>query len=231
MKKMTKDFTFKRPFFYCLKVTDIETNRDDRISQLFGEKFEIWYLGPNNSKVQEIYHARFWKDKKSAENAGIVVKRKSPDVIYEVLEFDREEFIKLIPDTNQNNNYVIIRNIKLKRQEIHYSKREKEFLSKYKCIDSYKEPEHWNEWLKCPNCDLRPLVWTFNNGSSTACGCGKNEYDHFSIHSESIMSYVKRNNGSALGYPRYGLRDNWNQWVETGEISFDIKKEVPLGKW
>ena len=34
-------------------------------------------------------------------------------------------------------------------------------------------------WLVCPNCNLKPLVWEFNNGRSTACGCGENEYNHF----------------------------------------------------
>ena len=55
-------------------------------------------------------------------------------------------------------------------------------------------------------------MWEFNNGRSTACGCGKNEYDHHSIHAESIMSYVTRNDGSALGYNTSELRMNWNQW-------------------
>lgn len=237
-----KKFTPNRPDFYCLKVTDIETNREERISQLFGEDYTIWYLGPNDSKVEEIFLARFWKCKKSAEFAGFKIKNKVRDIIYEVLTFNREEFINLIPEIDHNglvngqdgyNNYVMQRNLKLKRSEIHYLQIEKELLSKYKCIDSYKIPDivHWNEWLKCPNCNLRPLVWEFNNGSSTACGCGKNQYDHFSIHSESIMSYVSRNNGSALGYPRFGLRDNWNHWVKTGEILFDNKKEKDLGKW
>lgn len=251
-----KEFTPNRPNFYCLKVTDIQTNREERISQLFGEDYNIWYLGPNDYKVEEISIARFWKCKKSAEFAGLRVKKKAKDVICEVLTFNREEFINLIPDNIEGrtkhpspkgglgyiftstggralDDYVIRRNLKLKRSEIDYLKREKELLSKYKCIDSYKFPDivRWNEWLKCPNCNLRPLVREFNNGSSTACGCGKNQYDHFSIHSESIMSYVSRNKGSALEYPRFGLRDNWNHWVKTGEILFDSKSEKNSGKW
>ena len=87
---------------------------------------------------------------------------------------------------------------------------------KYKCISAYGIPKDVEDWLPCPNCELRPLTWEFNNGSSTACGCGENEYTHFSIHAESIMSFVSRNNGSALHYPRR-LRDNWNHWVNTGE--------------
>lgn len=43
---------------------------------------------------------------------------------------------------------------------------------KYKCIDAYEEPENPMEWLPCPRCGLRPLVWKFDNGRATACGCG-----------------------------------------------------------
>ena len=34
----------------------------------------------------------------------------------------------------------------------------------YKCIDVYKKPENPMEWLPCPRCGLRPLVWEFDNG-------------------------------------------------------------------
>ena len=88
----------------------------------------------------------------------------------------------------------------------------------YKAISAYKIPDDIEEWKECPNCGLKPLVWSFNNGSSTACGCGENEYKNFSIYTESIMSYIKRNNGSALGYGGSNqLKKNWNHWVETGE--------------
>lgn len=42
---------------------------------------------------------------------------------------------------------------------------------KYKCIDAYEEPENPMEWLPCPRCGLRPLVWEFDNGRVTAWGC------------------------------------------------------------
>ncbi len=41
----------------------------------------------------------------------------------------------------------------------------------YKCIDVYKKPENPMEWLPCPRCGLRPLVWEFDNGRVTAWGC------------------------------------------------------------
>lgn len=102
---------------------------------------------------------------------------------------------------------------------------------RYKCISAYKIPENPDKWSPCPNCQLVPLIWEFNNGRSTACGCGDNEYRHFSIYSESIMSFVSRHNGSALNYDSDKLRKNWNHWVETGEIleAFDSLRE--LGRW
>lgn len=48
----------------------------------------------------------------------------------------------------------------------------------YKCIDVYKKPENPMEWLPCPRCGLRLLVWEFDNGRSTACGCGTDCYRH-----------------------------------------------------
>lgn len=58
--------------------------------------------------------------------------------------------------------------------------------------DAYKEPENPMEWLPCPRCGLRPLVWEFDNGRSTACGCGTDGYCHWSVRAESIMSVIKR---------------------------------------
>lgn len=29
----------------------------------------------------------------------------------------------------------------------------------------------WDDWLPCPRCGLRPLVWEFDNGRVTAWGC------------------------------------------------------------
>lgn len=102
---------------------------------------------------------------------------------------------------------------------------------KYKAISAYKIPDNPHDWLNCPNCGLKPLVWEFNNGSSTACGCGESEYKHFSIHTESIMSHIKRNNGSILHYDNDKLRKNWNHWVNTGENLEPHNLLIENGMW
>jgi hypothetical protein len=103
-------------------------------------------------------------------------------------------------------------------------------LGKYKAISAYEIPKDVEKWLNCPNCGLKPLVWEFNNGRATACGCGENQYRHFAIHAESIMSWIKRHDGSALDYDCYELRKNWNHWVETGE-EFTHEKLRILERW
>lgn len=94
----------------------------------------------------------------------------------------------------------------------------------YKCIDAYVKVKHPQKWKLCPNCGLIPKIWQFDNGRSTACGCGKNQYNHFSIHAESVMSVYTRNNSNMAEYDSDKLRKNWNHWVETGEIVFERGK-------
>ena len=117
-------------------------------------------------------------------------------------------------------NYQLIRDMKITILQ-----------GKYKAISAYKIPERPSEWKECPNCGLRPIIWEFNNGSSTACGCGENEYRHFSIYTESIMSYINRHNGSALDYDSDKLRKNWNHWVSTGEELETHGSLRLVGRW
>lgn len=101
---------------------------------------------------------------------------------------------------------------------------------KYMCINAYSIPEKPMMWENCPDCGLRPLIWEFDNGRSTACGCGNSVYDHHSIHAESVRSVVERCSGSAMEYETDELRKNWNQWVKTGKgvTHKDLREE---GKW
>ena len=102
---------------------------------------------------------------------------------------------------------------------------------KYKCISAYQIPKDSDKWLNCPNCGLKPLIWEYNNGRSTGCGCGKDEYNHFSIWSESVMSHVTRHGGSALHYDSDKLRKNWNHWVHYGEELEPREQLLKEGKW
>lgn len=74
---------------------------------------------------------------------------------------------------------------------------------------SYTLPDDFYKYMYCEKCKERPLVWIFNNGSYAKCNCNE-------LRSESIMSYINRNNGSALDYPN--LYDIWNEFIESGYI-------------
>lgn len=99
------------------------------------------------------------------------------------------------------------------------------------CIDAYKDPPECEEWLSCPCCGLKPKVWLFGNGRSTACGCGNSVYDHFSICAESIMSVHTRCSGNLSEYHTESLRESWNEYCQTG-IPTVIHGDLMLqGKW
>jgi len=100
--------------------------------------------------------------------------------------------------------------------------------SDYFCIPSFQVPEDLNEWDKCPYCGLTPKVWEFNNGRWTACGCWNNEYVHFSVRAESVMSRMERRDTSILNHG-HELRDNWNHWCRTGEMIFPVEPDD--GRW
>lgn len=85
----------------------------------------------------------------------------------------------------------------------------------YNAGDWYKEVKNPEEWLDCPKCGKKPLIWIFNNGRQTACGCGENKYNGFRIKAESIISVANRNNGSIETYNPDELRINWNNYCKT----------------
>jgi len=100
----------------------------------------------------------------------------------------------------------------------------------YLLIDAYEIPDDVDEWLSCPKCNMKPLVWVFNNGRSTGCGCGESMYNHFSIHAESINSIYKRT-GKTAEYSCDDLKNNWNQWVKTGEVLFEHASKRNDERW
>lgn len=101
----------------------------------------------------------------------------------------------------------------------------------YVDFDFYEYPENVEKWEPCPFCGQKPKIWTFDNGRSTACGCLLEEYNKykcFSVRAESIMSVVKRCDGSVVNYDSDELRKNWNTFCTTGKIVFDPKND---GRW
>jgi hypothetical protein len=225
--KNKNSYYYKRDDFYFISFTDKKINRDNKISSLFDENALKLYIG--HSVTSDISRARFWKDLPSTK---WFIKRKMKELVpldiygkntifhcdktqteYSVNKINRDEFIKIIPDSYESPDFVTNRNLKMKSKEISDQKNWNLLRSKYKAISSYVKVQDPNNWLPCKNCGLIPLIWEFDNGRSTACGCGKNEYDHHSIKAESITSYMKRNGGSMLGYNGNELKLNWNNWV------------------
>lgn len=102
-------------------------------------------------------------------------------------------------------------------------------------ISPYKEVKNPEEWLNCPKCGLKPIIWEFDNGRYATCGCKVKldcdeikEYDCFvplKIRAESIMSVLKNSHdGKSLDkYNENELRDNWNHYCKTGEKLFEAE--------
>lgn len=97
------------------------------------------------------------------------------------------------------------------------------------CIDAFKEPEDPSKWLACPQCGLKPRIWTFDNGRYTACGCWTNKYKHHSAYAESITSVYSRT-GRTVEYDSDGLTKAWNHWCETGEHLFEPYSSLEVPK-
>lgn len=98
-------------------------------------------------------------------------------------------------------------------------------FKKYVAPGWYKTVEFPNDWKKCPKCGLKPIVWEYDNGRSTACGCGLSKYGHFSVHAESINHSVKAHDGSAAYYDVHELQNNWNSYCESGIVPDDNRKK------
>jgi len=218
----------KRDTYYYLELADKTQVRDNLISDLLGvETNKLFYCSLEHKETPKIYLAKFWKDRNSVERSLRFMTNN-----YKIVKIDQETFIKLIPDSvdeKENSNYK--KNFKNKRQDVRYLKEWSQLRKKYKCTSAYKKVEDPQYWLPCKNCGLIPLVWEFDNGRKTGCGCGKNDYDHFSIQAESVMSFVTRHKGSAQGFSNNSLRMNWNQWVRTGQDIFSEMKRNNSQIW
>lgn len=103
--------------------------------------------------------------------------------------------------------------------------------SLHQCIDAYEDPPQDEDWQSCPHCGLRPKVWLYSNGRSTACGCGHSKYHHFAVCAESVMSCYTRCGGSLAEYDCDALRKNWNEYCATMINPCDLNDLLLLGRW
>ncbi len=226
----------KRDIFYYLEISDKQKQRDDKLSALLDVNAERFYVGCDSSSpnkndtlysITDLKYARFFKDRIACGSSRIL---NSIELI-QIQEMSADTFINTIPDQYDIDNFITKRNIILKVGMVKSMKQWIEHRKKYKAISAYTRVPNPSSWLPCKNCGLIPLVWEFNNGRSTACGCGENEYKNHSIHAESIMSYVKRHKGSAANYNGDELKMNWNQWVTFGQDIFKQQKEANADLW
>lgn len=91
------------------------------------------------------------------------------------------------------------------------------------CIDAFKQPKDQDKWNACPKCGLKPLVWVFDNGEHTACGCWENRYKHFDVQADETIGDVVRRTGGFNGYDEDAHRRKWNAYCEN-------YKEIPDAK-
>jgi hypothetical protein len=90
--------------FYYIEVWDKQILRDNKISSILGENTSpVFFVNgsqKNLNKVSKIEFALFWKNKQSAENRILTLKRFRPkdEYVYLVKYLTRGDFISLIPD-------------------------------------------------------------------------------------------------------------------------------------
>jgi len=130
MKKIAK----RGDHFYYLEVWDKQILRDSKISSILDEcRSQVFFVNGSLkklNKVDKIELALFWKNKSSAENRILSLKRNRPkdEYIYLLKSLTREEFIDIIPDDfpkdikgHYTNLWLI--NKQLKDKEKNYKKK------------------------------------------------------------------------------------------------------------
>jgi hypothetical protein len=133
-------------FFYYLEVWDKQILRDNKISSVLDESTHQTFFVNGSlkslNKVDKIELAHFWKNKSSAENRILSLKRNRPkdEYVYLLKSLTREEFIDIIPDECSDN---IIKykkvyweiNKQLKDKEKNYKRKLENPWREFKTID------------------------------------------------------------------------------------------------
>jgi len=203
--QMEKVFSPKRDRVYYVEIDSRKTKRNRVIGDLLEICADIFYIGAGDKLGQiettNLNEARFWKDKKAAEWAGM----KYRDAIINVKEMSTKDFVELIEPIG--DDYVSKKNKKLLKSEKKYLRELDELLEPY-VFKNHKVPNDWGKWQKCPKCNLRPLVGDFMK--STSCGCGE-DGDHLFV---SAYSSKHSNDPKVNYYYMKELRKRWNRKVE-----------------
>ena len=202
------DLLKKREFHY-IKLDDQYTRRESAISTILGEGVVDKFISNNRGEITiDLHMVRYWKDLISARRLRMV------NVIHE--QISPSEFLKVMePHIDDDiDDPTFIKNIRFYHKEIKIQERIKELRSNYKCFDAYEMPSDYMNWNECPVCGLRPMVWEYDNGRSTACGCGNGKYDHFRISAKSVGEYYS----NKWIYDPDELRNNWNQFTKLAKL-------------
>lgn len=109
----------KRDQFFYIIMSDTQTNRDNKISELFDETIKEYYLGSNHQKVDNLSMARFWKDNVAPRRLIEKLTKANQHLVLRIVETDRETFLKITEDIAVID-YVTRRNIKLRESELEY---------------------------------------------------------------------------------------------------------------
>lgn len=97
----------------------------------------------------------------------------------------------------------------------------------YDCEKQYITPKNVKDWKACPKCNLKPKVWTFDNGEFTACGCFENRYKHFSIEADETIAECVRRTGGFTEYDDNALMKKWNTYCDSYVSNQKQSLELP----
>lgn len=210
--------------FFYFQVESVYTIRNKGISDLLGDDHhKDEFIGKEDSITSDIRYARFRKKNQPFSVSYML----NNDIKMKKLDLKSFLNLKFEDIPKGEDDFISLRNKRLIEKEHSLKIKRDKIRTNYKAISSFKPvpKREYHLWHSCRKCGLKPIIWEYDNGCFTACNCGKNEYDHVSVRSESIMSHLKRNDGSVLDYDSDGLLKEWNHYVETGEMRFKVDFE------
>ena len=71
--------------------------------------------------------------------------------------------------------------------------------------------EYWDD---CPDCNIKPFVWEFDNGRYAKCNCMEEYKDRTYISATNVRECYNNEGVCIKDYVIPELRDNWNKHVK-----------------